>query len=326
MPECGVNSIFRIKNEGESMGLQRRDLISGYDLDRKEVEAVFAMADELRSESRKDSLNRLPGCSLAMIFQKPSTRTRVSFEAGISQLGGHGLFLSADDMQLKRGETIADTARTLSRYVDAIMIRTYDHQDVIDLAQYADVPVINGLTDLLHPCQSLADFYTIRQKLDGLQGLKLAYVGDGNNVAHSLMITAAIVGTDIAVATPKGFEPDKKIVNITRELAAASGSKVELMNDPMAAVEAANVIYTDVWASMGQEEEALLRRAIFKGYQINDEKLKIADPNAIVLHCLPAHRGEEITDSVIDGAHSVVFDQAENRLHIQKAIMYLVMS
>ncbi|MDD2486473.1 MAG: ornithine carbamoyltransferase [bacterium] len=308
------------------MGLQGRDLISGYDLDRKEVEVVFAMADELRSESRKDSLNRLPGCSLAMIFQKPSTRTRVSFETGISQLGGHGLFLSADDMQLRRGETIADTARTLSRYVDAIMIRTYDHQDVIDLARYADIPVINGLTDLLHPCQALADFYTIRQKLNGLQGLKLAYVGDGNNVAHSLMITAAIMGTDIVLATPNGFEPDKEIVGIAREIAAVSGSKVELTDDPMAAVEGANAIYTDVWASMGQEEEALLRRAIFRNYQINDEKLEAAAPEAIVLHCLPAHRGEEITDSVIDGAHSVVFDQAENRLHIQKAIMYLVMS
>ena len=206
------------------------------------------------------------------------------------------------------------------------MIRTYDHQDVIDLARYADIPVINGLTDLLHPCQALADFYTIRQKLNGLQGLKLAYVGDGNNVAHSLMITAAIMGTDIVLATPNGFEPDKEIVGIAREIAAVSGSKVELTDDPMAAVEGANAIYTDVWASMGQEGEALLRRAIFRNYQINDEKLEAAAPEAIVLHCLPAHRGEEITDSVIDGAHSVVFDQAENRLHIQKAIMYLVMS
>ncbi|MDD3926636.1 MAG: ornithine carbamoyltransferase [bacterium] len=308
------------------MSLQGRDLIADYDLSREEVEAVFAMADELRGESREDNLKRLPGRSLAMIFQKPSTRTRVSFEAGISQLGGHGLFLSAGDMQLKRGETIADTARTLSRYVDAIMIRTYDHQDVIDLADCADVPVINGLTDLLHPCQALADFYTIRQKLDGLQGLKLAYVGDGNNVAHSLMLTAATVGTNMVVATPRGFEPDKGIVETARKIASASGSKIELTDDPMAAVEMANVIYTDVWASMGQEEEALLRRAIFRDYQVNDEKLDVADPEAIVLHCLPAHRGEEITDSAIDGAHSAVFDQAENRLHVQKAIMYLVMS
>lgn len=241
------------------------------------------------------------------------------------KLGGHALFLSGRDIQLGRGETIADTARVLSRMVDGIMIRTYSHQEVLELAEHATIPVINGLTDLLHPTQVLADLLTIQEHKGGIKGLKLAYIGDGNNMAHSLMLGGAKVGMHIVIASPQGYKPLPEIVAKAQEQAAKYGSLVEVVDDPLEAARGADVLYTDVWASMGQEEEAELRKAAFKGYQINSEVMKLAHPQAIVLHCLPAHRDEEITNEVLEGPQSVVFDEAENRLHAQKAILALTM-
>lgn len=264
--------------------------------------------------------------TLAMIFQKPSTRTRVSFEAGMYQLGGYALFLSAQDLQLRRGETIKDTAKTLSRYVDGIMIRTYDHQDVEDLAKYGTIPVINGLSDLLHPCQVLSDLYTLKEKKGRLKKLKVAYVGDGNNVANSWCYGAAKMGIELFLACPSRHQPNEEVVRRASGEAMISGAKINILEDPSEAVKDADVIYTDVWASMGKEEEAAERRSIFYPYQVNEELIAKAKKDCIVMHCLPAHRGEEITDGVMDGPHSVVFDQAENRLHVQKAILVLLLS
>jgi len=261
-----------------------------------------------------------------MIFTKPSTRTRVSFEVAMWQLGGYGLFLSAQELQLRRGETIADTARVLSRYVDGIMIRTFDHRDVEDLARYGTVPVINGLTDLLHPCQVLADYFTVYEKKGRTKGLKMVYVGDGNNVAHSLMFGGAKVGMNVTVACPPGYEPLSHIVELAREDARATGATIEVTHDPVDAVRGADVIYTDVWASMGQEAEHEKKAQALAGFQVNEALVKAAGKeDVMVMHCLPAHRGEEITDEVMDGPHSVVFDEAENRLHVQKAILVLLM-
>jgi ornithine carbamoyltransferase len=244
---------------------------------------------------------------------------------GIYQLGGIGMYFGPNDLQLKRGETIADTARVLSRYLNGIMIRTFSHQDVIGLAKYATIPVINGLTDLHHPCQVLADLFTILEKKRKLQGLKLAYVGDGNNMAHSLLQGCSKVGMDIAIATPKGYEPQKEIVNQAIENAKYFNSKVEIFENPVDAVKDADIVYTDVWASMGQEAEAEERRKKFVPYQVNAELVKYAKDDYLFMHCLPAHRGEEVTDEVADSPNSVIFDEAENRLHVQKAIMALVM-
>ncbi|CDI40331.1 ornithine carbamoyltransferase [Tepidanaerobacter acetatoxydans Re1] len=261
-----------------------------------------------------------------MIFEKSSTRTRVSFEVAMWQLGGHALFLSNRDIQIGRGETIPDTARVLSRYLDGIMIRAYSHDDVKLLAKYADIPVINGLTDYTHPCQVLADLFTIQEKKKKLSGLKLAFIGDGkNNMANSLIFGCSKVGMDIAVASPEEFLPDKEVVNKAKADAVMNGSKIILTDDVFEAAKDADVLYTDVWTSMGQEEETEYRKKVFAGYQINQELLSVADENVIVMHCLPAHRGEEITEEVIEGEHSVVFDEAENRLHVQKAILSLVM-
>ncbi|HON57450.1 MAG TPA: ornithine carbamoyltransferase, partial [bacterium] len=268
----------------------------------------------------------LKGKTLAMIFEKPSTRTRVSFEVGMFQLGGHALYLNANDIQLRRGETIGDTAKTLSRYVDAIVIRTFDHNNVIDLAFQADVPVINALSDLLHPCQALADIYTLFEHRGQLQGLKIAYIGDGNNVAHSLMYGAAKVGIDISLACPKGYYPNQYITEKAMEDAKHSKSKIVITEDPYEAVKNADVIYTDVWASMGQEKEAADRKKIFMPYQVNKKLVDASKKDVLIMHCLPAHRGEEITDEVIDGPNSVVFDEAENRLHVQKSLLYLLIT
>jgi ornithine carbamoyltransferase len=255
-----------------------------------------------------------------MIFQKPSTRTRVSFEVGIYQLGGTGLYLSAGDLQLGRGETIKDTAVVLSRYLDAIMIRTFKQSDVEELAKHATIPVINGLTDSSHPCQALADVMTMRERFGRFEGLKVVYLGDGNNVCASLMVACARLGLDFVASTPPGHEPDEEAVRIARE----SGVSVELTADPQAAVEGADVLYTDVWTSMGQDDERDRRLKDLAGYGINAELVTRANENAIVLHCLPAHYGEEITEDVLYGPHSAVWDQAENRLHAQKALMALV--
>jgi len=291
-----------------------RDFLAIPDYSRSELLALFDLAERMRVGEYMDK--PLAGKSLAMIFMKASTRTRVSFEVGTWQLGGHALFLSPRDVQLGRGEPIADTARVLSRYVDGIMIRTFAHSEVEELAKYADVPVINGLTDLLHPCQILADLLTVRQHLGGIDGRKVAWIGDGNNMANSWINAAYRLGFDLTLACPEGYEPDKTILE-----RAQSAAKVRLVRDPAEAVEGADVVNTDVWASMGQEDEQAVREKAFRGYIVDDALMSRAQQDAIFLHCLPAHRGEEVSASVIDGPQSVVWDEAENRLHVQKAIM-----
>ena len=309
-----------------SVKLKGRDLLSIADLTEEEFWELLEFAKLLKLETIAGKRHEyLKGKTLAMIFQKPSTRTRVAFEVGMYQLGGYALYLSSNDMQLRRGETIADTARVLSRFVDGIMARVFDHQDVVDLAKYGSVPVINGLSDEEHPSQVLADFLTIWEKSGTLKGLKLAYVGDGNNVAHSLLLAAGLVGMDIAVATPEGYEPKSFYVEKAKELAARHGSSVQVLRDPVEAVTGANAVYTDVWASMGQEAEHEERLKIFKLYQVNPELMSHADKHAIFLHCLPAHRGEEVVDEVADSPQSAIFDEAENRLHAHKAILALLM-
>jgi ornithine carbamoyltransferase len=301
--------------------LKGRSFTRVADWSREELLEVLDLADELkRLQGNREDHDLLPGRTLGMIFQKPSTRTRVSFEVGIYQLGGTGLYLSAGDLQLGRGETIKDTAVVLSRYLDAIMIRTFKQSDVEELAKHATIPVINGLTDSSHPCQALADVMTIRERFGRFEGLKVVYLGDGNNVCASLMVACARLGLDFVASTPPGYEPDEEAVRIARE----SGVSVELTADPQAAVEGADVLYTDVWTSMGQDDERDRRLKDLAGYGINAELVTRANENAIVLHCLPAHYGEEITEDVLYGPHSAVWDQAENRLHAQKALMALV--
>lgn len=296
------------------------------DLSAAEITAVLDLAGELKAKAKKGEPHPyLAGRTLGMIFQKPSTRTRVSFEVAMYQLGGYALYLNAADLQLGRGETIADTARVLSRYLDGLMIRTYAQSDVEELARYADIPVINGLTDLEHPCQILADLLTVREHKGRLAGLKLAYVGDGNNVCHSLLLGCAKVGMDISVASPPGYWPREDIVAAARAAAGETGSRVEVGADPVEAVRGADVVVTDVWASMGQEKEAGERRRIFAPYQVNGELVRHAREDYIFLHCLPAHRGEEVTDEILDGPHAVVWDEAENRLHVQKALLVMIM-
>ena len=305
-----------------AVNLKGRDFLALIDYAPEEVEYLVDLAVDLKQKHKNgEAVQPLKGKTLGMIFEKSSTRTRVSFEVGMYQLGGNALFLSRNDLQLGRGETIWDTGHTLSRYLDGIMIRTFAHRNVIDLARAATVPVINGLTDLSHPCQALADFQTIYEKKGRLKGIKLAYVGDGNNMVHSLLMGAAKLGVNIAVATPEGYEPDEEIIKLSKEHSAQTGAKVEILRDPKEAVEQADIIYTDVWASMGQEAEAEERIRDFQGYQVNAELVKRAKPDYLFMHCLPAHRGEEVTEEVIDGDHSIIFDQAENRLHAQKAVM-----
>ncbi len=302
-----------------------KDIISIHELSREEIDQILYTSHVLKMKNKLGELyHPLKGKSLGMIFQKSSTRTRVSFEVGMWQLGGYALFLSANDLQLKRGETIADTARNLSRYLDGIMIRTYNHQDIVDFAEYSSKPVINGLTDLLHPCQVLSDIFTIQEKKQDLKGLKVAYLGDGNNMAHSLMFGGAKMGMEISICSPSGFEPDPEITRLARLDASQTGGKIVIEDDPYRAVQEADIIYTDVWTSMGMEGEEEKRVESFSRYQVNSALLEKAKDNVLVMHCLPAHRGEEITDEVIDGPHSIVFDQAENRLHVQKAIMALI--
>ncbi len=299
-----------------------KDLLTIRDLPAACVAGLLKQAARLKSLQRRRTLYQpLRGKTLGLLFEKPSTRTRVSFEAGISQLGGRSLFLSAGDIQLSRGETIADTARVLSRYLDGLVVRTFAHATVEEWAREATIPVINGLTDWCHPCQALSDLLTIKERKGRLAGIKLAYIGDGNNVANSLIEAAVKTGMAISVATPAGYEPDRAIVEQARRDAAATGATVELTQDPHMAAKGADALYTDVWVSMGQEAEAAPRLAALAPYQVNERLLAGAKPDAIVLHCLPAHRGQEITAGVMDGPHSAVFDQAENRLHMQKAIL-----
>jgi ornithine carbamoyltransferase len=324
-----LGPIPRIFNPGGdnqmSHDLRGRSLVSMDDLSPENVEEILALAAQLKAETKRgQSHHRLPGRVLAMIFEKPSTRTRLSFETGIFQLGGHGIYLSSRDMQLGRGETIGDTAQVLSRFVSAIMARTFAHQTVVDLARFGTVPVINGLSDLEHPCQALGDLLTIREHKGRLAGLKLTYVGDGNNVANSLMLAAALVGMSCAVGHPEGYAPDARIAARAQELAAARGAAITVTPDVDEAVRGSDVIYTDVWTSMGQEGEEEARRKVFAPYQVNDTLMGKANPDAIFMHCLPAHRGEEVSASVMDGPASVVFDEAENRLHAQKALMALI--
>ncbi|MEB1806220.1 MAG: ornithine carbamoyltransferase [Bacillaceae bacterium] len=302
--------------------LKGKDFLTLLDFSSDEIFYLLELASQMKREQKEGKgSNVLQGKSLGMIFENASTRTRVSFEVGMTQLGGHALFLSPRDLQIGRGEPISDTAQVLSRYVDAIMVRTNSHDKVEELAKYSTVPVINALTDYYHPCQALADLLTIYEQKGTFKGNKLVYVGDGNNVAHSLIIGAAKVGLDVAVATPAGYEMNQDIVEKAYEVAKSTGSTIKITNDPVEAVTNADIIYTDVWASMGYESEQKDRELAFGPYQVNSELVSYAKNDYIFLHCLPAHRGEEVTAEIIDGQHSVVFDEAENRLHVQKAIL-----
>lgn len=302
-------------------------LLTLQDWTEDEIYQCLSLALKLKAMQKSGQAQScLKGKTLAMIFAKSSTRTRVSFEVGTTQLGGSALFLSTSDIQLGRGEPISDTAQVLSRMVDGIMIRTFKQSDLEALAKFGSIPIINGLTDEFHPCQVLADLLTIYEKKGTLKGLKLAFVGDGNNMAHSLMIGCSKLGIDVAVASPDGYKPNPIYTAWAVANATQHGSKVTVCTDPLEACKDADVIYTDVWASMGQEGEAAERRKAFEGvYQVNAECLAVAKVDSIFLHCLPAHRGEEVTAEVIDGTHSVIFDEAENRLHAQKAVMALLM-
>ena len=305
--------------------MNHKDLISIHDYSAADVAEVFRVAADMKTSPQQFS-DSLRGKTLAMVFEKSSTRTRVSFEVGMFQLGGHALFLSARDIQLGRGEPVHDTAKVLSRYVDGIMARTFAHKTVTDLAEFASVPVINGLTDLLHPCQGLTDYFTAWEKFGGrLEGRRLAWIGDGNNMAHSLMFGAPKVGMDITIATPRGYEPHPEIIAKAKSDADAAGTRLHLTTSIEEAAEGADVIETDVWASMGQEEEAQQRIRDFEGWQVDERVMGMAKKDAIFMHCLPAHRGEEVSAAVCDGPQSVIFDEAENRLHVQKALMYLLM-
>ncbi|MFC6039241.1 ornithine carbamoyltransferase [Paenisporosarcina macmurdoensis] len=304
-----------------------KDLLTWFDYSSTEVKKLLELAGALKSLAKSDvHPPLLVGKTVGLIFEKHSTRTRISFEVGVNQLGGHAIYMHARDLQIGRGEPVSDTGKVLSGYLDGIMIRANSHKMVEELAHAATIPVINGLTDLFHPCQALADLLTIHEIKGYLQGQKLAYVGDGNNVAHSLIIACAHLGVNVSIASPLGFEVDSSILAKAQKLAVLNGSTIETTMNPIEAVENADVIYTDVWTSMGQEEETAARLQAFEGYQINEELVQHAKPDYLFLHCLPAHREEEVATSIIDGTHSAVFQQAENRLHAQKAILASILS
>lgn len=306
--------------------MKGKSLASLYDLTREEIEQILKTSELLKLQLlRGQEHPLLKGKTLAMIFEKPSTRTRVSFEVGMWQLGGYALYLSSNDLQLGRGETIADTAQVLSRYVNGIMARVFAHQTILDLVAHSKVPVINGLSDFSHPCQALADLFTVYEKKGRLSGLKLSYVGDGNNVAHSLIYGCSKVGMHITLGCPKEYEPHPEVLARGKEEAKKNGCEVILIHDPKEAVKEADVIYTDVWASMGREKEREERIKILRPYQVNPELVKLAKEDYLFMHCLPAHRGEEVVNEVADSKNSVIFDQAENRMHTQKALMALLM-
>ena len=301
----------------------KRNLISLLDITKEEFFTILDLAARLKAERRagtfKPYLNRQ---SLGMIFEKSSTRTRISFEVGMHELGGTALFLSPDDMQIGRGESIADTARVMSRFVSAVMIRAFSHETIEEFARYASVPVINGLSDREHPCQILADVMTIRERFEKLDNLRVAWIGDGNNVCHSIILSAIYTGYEVCIACPKEFMPDAAVI----EIAQARGANIVLCDTPGEAAKGADVVITDTWVSMGDEQEEALRREIFKPYQINSELMDLAKPDAVALHCLPAHRGDEITNEVMDGSQSAIWDEAENRLHAQKALILWILN
>jgi ornithine carbamoyltransferase len=304
--------------------MHKKDFISLRDWSTDELNSVLNSAVSIKADPGKYS-RELEGKALAMIFEKPSLRTRVSFEVGIHQLGGYSVCLNQSEISLGQRESVSDAAKILERMVQAIMVRTFSHENVERIANEACIPVINGLTDFSHPCQAVSDYLTILELKRDIRKIKLAYIGDGNNVAHSLMYGAVLLGCQIAVASPEGYTPDPGVVKWAKENAGRSGCRLEIMQDPFAAVEGADVVYTDVWASMGLESEAVKRKQDFRAYQVNDSIVSRAKPDYIFMHCLPAHRGEEVSDSVIDSPHSVVFEQAENRLHAQKAILLALM-
>lgn len=315
------------ENKPLKNSLSGRDLLELDDYTSEEIRYLLDLAIDIKAKQKAGEVYQpLKGKTIGLIFEKSSTRTRVSFEVGMFQLGGHALFLSKNDIQLGRGETIADTAGVMSRYLDGIMIRTFGHDKVVDLARYASIPVINGLSDLAHPCQVLADYQTLLEHKGKLAGLKLAYVGDGNNMAHSLMIGGAKLGVHVSISSPEGYEPDAQVVAAAQAIAKETGAVIEVVRDPKAAVQHADAIYSDVWASMGFEEEQKARELAFASYQVDEELASHAKPDYVFMHCLPAHRGEEVSEGVIDGQHSIIFDQAENRLHAQKALMVALMS
>ena len=298
-----------------------KDFISLHDLTVENVQALFDVALRMKANPEKYE-GALEGMTMAMIFEKPSLRTRVSFEAGMTQLGGHAIYLGPSDISLGKRESVPDVARTLDRMVDVIMARTFSHDAILQLAEYAEVPVINGLSDLLHPCQALADYLTVLEKKGTLKGLNLAFVGDGNNVAHSLMFGGAKTGVNVRVVCPEGFDPKPEVVAQAREDGRETGAQIVVTHDLDEGLAGADVVYTDVWASMGQEKEAEARKAVFRPFQVNAALMAKAKEDALFMHCLPAHRGDEVTDEVIDSWQSVVFDEAENRLHAQKAVIY----
>jgi ornithine carbamoyltransferase len=306
--------------------LQTKDLLSIADLSKDEIFDIFKFAAKLKRDNKNLKKHKyLSGKTLGMIFEKSSTRTRVSFETGVFQLGGHALFLDSSTIQIGRGETIADTAKVLSRYVDGIMIRTYSHSNVEELAANADIPVINGLSDTTHPCQALADFFTIYERVNDFKNVKLFYIGDGNNVANSLILGASILGMEISVACPGIYSPDKEVLRKAEQLSKKSGAKITVTQDINKAAQGSNFIYTDVWVSMGQEKELKKKKKILAKYKISEEILNRCAPGCLVMHCLPAHRGEEIDSEAMDSDRSIILDQAENRLHVQKAILCALM-
>ena len=298
----------------------KKDLISIKDLSFKEIESIFLLTDKLKKNKNKFS-QILKGKTIALLFQKPSNRTRVSFEVGMFQLGGNALYLSPSEINLGVRESIADVSKTLSRYVDGIVLRTFEHKNCLEMALASTVPVINGLSDFSHPCQALADLYTVREKYKNLKNITLAYVGDGNNVCNSLLFICAKLGVNIKVGAPQGYKPDEAVLSAAQEIAGKNHASVKLFHNVFDAVKEADVIYTDVWTSMGQEEETKARKEIFKDFQVNAHLVGLANKDVIIMHCLPAHRGEEITGDVLDSKNSVVFDQAENRMHVQKAVL-----
>ena len=303
--------------------LKNKDLLSIKDLSPAEIYEILALTKALK---KKGITKDLAGKTIGMLFKKSSTRTRVSFEVAMTQLGGHSIFLDPEDVQLNRGESLGDTARVLSRYVDAMVIRTFEHKEIEDFARYASIPVINGLSDWSHPCQVMSDMYTIVEKKKKLKGLKIAYIGDGsNNMATSWLFGAAKMGMHLTLATPDGYPPDARAMKLVKEMT-APGALIEVFHDPMRAATGADVLYTDVWVSMGQEKEEATRVETFTPYQVNRRLLERAKPGCLVMHCLPAHRGQEITDDVLESRQSIVFDQAENRLHVQKAILKLLLT
>ncbi|MEJ5286788.1 MAG: Ornithine carbamoyltransferase [Candidatus Kapaibacterium sp.] len=302
----------------------KKDFLEVTDFTTEEIISTFELASKMKSKP-SDYYEALRYKTLALIFEKPSLRTRTTFDVGIQQLGGFSIYLSPAEINLGKRESVYDVAKNLERMVDAIMVRTFGHNIVEDMAKFAKIPIINGLTDYAHPCQAMADFFTIQEVKGTIKNLKIVYIGDGNNVAHSLMAAAGRLGAHIVVATPKGFEPNLNAYRNAVEAGKETGAKIEVINDPIEAVKNADVVYTDVWASMGQESEAEKRKKIFLPYQVNAKLFSLAKPDAIFMHCLPAHRGEEVTDEVIDSPNSVVFQEAENRLHVQKAILYKLM-